>query len=491
MSQLFVCCELGPAKGRVLLGSVSPEEMTVSEIHQFSTLPVQEKNSTQWDITASYRALLDAIHTLGAYEEPLAGISCTSSVGDCLLFDSEGSLMLPAYHHSDPRSETGAERALAAIPWETLYSQTGMQQRRDNALFLLATESAKRLRHTSHILPMADAFNFLLSGVPRVEMSLASTTQFFNPATRTWSEDVVRAAALSAKMLPPLVPAGTDLGPACEEIRREPLFADTRIVASCSDELAATLAGLPLMGGESWAFLRPGAWSLMGIQTPEPVINDAMRELGFNNQVGYGGSVFLYKSSTGLWILDECRRFWDQQDRVLDNDLLLHLAGSAKPFESLIDPSDPRFAEPGDMPLKIQAYCRETDQTVPWKPGPIYRCVLESLALHYRRMLLELERLTGAEVARIYVHEAESHSLLNHFIANALELPVLIVPREAPAIGNLVVQALALGHLKSPDVARDVVSRSFKVESISPRSSLWGAAAERIETIEDALSAEA
>jgi rhamnulokinase len=484
MSQLFVCCELGAANGRVLLGSVSTDEISVSEIYEFPTLPIQEKQSVLWDITHIHKALIDGMSAISAYEEPVVGISCTSAIGDYLLFDSDRSLIAPTYHHSDPRADHGAERTLSALPWESLYQETGMQRRRDNALFALAAESSKRLRHATQLLPFADAFNFLLSGVPRVEMSLAGSTQLFNPTTKTWSDQIIKAAAVQTRLLPSLVPAGTDLGPVIDEIKRDSLFEDAHVVASCSHELAATLAGLPVRTGETWAFLRPGAWTLMGIQTSEPVINDAMRELDFSNQIGYGPSVCLYKNSIGLWILDECRRFWEQQDRVLDNDLLLHLAGSSQPFDSLIDPADPRFAEPGDMPLKIQAYCRETNQPVPRKPGPVYRCVLESLALHYRRMLLELERLTGVEVTRIYVHEAESHSLFNHFIANALELPVVVVSPESTAIGNVAVQAIALGHLKSLDHARDLVRHSFKAETLMPHAANWSLAAERLESIE-------
>jgi rhamnulokinase len=218
----------------------------------------------------------------------------------------------------------------------------------------------------------------------------------------------------------------------------------------------------------------------MGTELAEPMITDMSRTLNFTNEVGYGGSVRFSKQTVGLWILEECRRFWREQDREIDDTLLAHLAGSAPPFESLINPDDTRFAAPGDMPLKIQAFCRETNQPVPRKPGPIIRCVLESLALQYRKILREIEALSGRQIERIYLLKASNHSLLNHFIANALRLPLVIAPAEATAIGNVIVQALALGHIQSLEQAREIVRTSCKTETLLPYATAWDAAYERL-----------
>jgi rhamnulokinase len=172
-------------------------------------------------------------------------------------------------------------------------------------------------------------------------------------------------------------------------------------------------------------------------------------------------------------------RFWKENERDMDIDLLLHLTGPANPFECLIDPTDPRFLDAGDMPLKIQAYCKETDQPIPRKPGSIVRCVLESLALCYRKTVREIEAFTASKISRLYILSGPSNIMLNHFTANALNVPAILASPNAAAIGNVMVQALALGHIKTLEEARDIVRRSFKLEAIIPHANSWDAAYER------------
>jgi rhamnulokinase len=221
----------------------------------------------------------------------------------------------------------------------------------------------------------------------------------------------------------------------------------------------------------------------MGAELAQPIINDVTRTLNFTNEIGYGGSVPFSKPAPGLWILEECRRFWDDKDRQLDGDLLVHLAGSAEPFASLINPADSRFLTPGDMPLKIQAFCRETSQLVPRKPGAIFRCILESLALQYRKTLEEIEVVTGAEIKRLFILSGSTNPLLNHFTASAIQIPVVIAPEGAASIGNVIVQAMALGYIRSLSEARQIVRDSFRLETIVPRPAIWDEAYDRFMTL--------
>jgi sugar (pentulose or hexulose) kinase len=277
------------------------------------------------------------------------------------------------------------------------------------------------------------------------------------------------------------------------------------------------LTGLPFSENERWAFLSPGSFSLMGSPVPEPVLTEAGKELGFRNLLAPGGvgrvsnpshvgrvsnpshQAVVYRQTQGLSILDECQNYWESKNKAIDTELLSHLAGSATPFDCLIDPADPRFATAGDMPLKIQAYCRETNQNVPRKPGPIYRCILESLALMYRKILHEICFLTDTEIESIYVLRGSSLTgmtgchdgvtgckpvprgvpLLNHFAANALQLPIFVTSPDTAAIGNIVAQAVALGHIASLEEARAIVRASTKPESIVPHASIWDTAYDR------------
>ncbi len=486
MNHYYAACELGADRGRICIGTLHQDRLTVSEIRRFDNLPLKDKNFIGWNVPQMYHDVLEGLRSAGGYDEPVDSVSCTSSIADYLLFEEDGTLVTPSYHPDDSRTESGMEKLLAKFPWDAIYEDTGVQRATSSTLFRLSAENPKRLKNVSHLLPMADGFNYLFSGVPRIEKSLASAMQLFNPQTQSWSERLLEAIGLPAKLLPPLVAAGTELGPLRPAVVEDTGLQDARVIASCSHEIAAALTGLPVNNTEKWLVLWAGTNTVMGTQIVEPMIHEASRDMNFTNQPAYGGAISFYKHTVGLRLLEECRRFWEQTDRGLDDDMLGHLAGSAAPFESLIDPTDPRFAEPGEMPLKIQAFCKETGQPIPRKPGPIYRSILESLALLYRKTLQELEYLTGTKFARVYVLGGKTNNLLNHFAANALQLPVTVAPPDATAIGNIIVQAVALKHLASIQEGRDLVRSSFKLETIMPHAAAWNAAFDRFVSLSPA-----
>jgi len=478
MTNLYVACDLGCEVGRVMVGTMHKGTLMVSESHRFDNTPVQAEASLEWNIGQIYQELVEGFRGIGRQEEPVHGISCTSWGADYLLFESNGSLLTPTFHHRDPRTASMVKKVLAKVPWENVYAETGMQQLPGNTLFQLAAET-RRLKRANHLLPVADGFNYLFSGNAQIEESQACATQLFNHVAKAWSEGLLHALHLPEHLLPKVIPAGTKLGPLRSDIANETRLTDAQVIASCSHEIAAALVGLPVSEGEGWGFLWPGQWTRIGSVLEAPFINEVSRELGFSNVLGYGGSVSLYKEAMGFWIFDECKRFWSEADRGLDSEVLMHLAVSAPPFEALIDPSDPRFSTPGDMPLKIQAFCKETNQEVPRKPGPITRCILESLALFYRKTLVEIEYLTGTKIARLFVLGKSSNTLSNNFISNALQVPVVVASADAPALGNILVQALALGHIQSLAEGREMVRRSYKMETIFPYASAWNAAYDR------------
>jgi rhamnulokinase len=461
-----------------MVGTLHKGNLMVSETHRFENVPVQANDSLEWNIGQIYQELVDGFRGIGKQEEPVHGISCTSWGADYLLFESNGSLLTPAFHHRDPRTESVFKKVLSKVPWENVYAETGWQKLPGNTLFQIAAES-RRVKRASRLLSVADGFNYLFSGAARTEESQASATQLFNPVTKAWSEPLLKAIQLSPKLLAEVVPAGTKLGELRADLAAETGLSDAQVIASCSHEIASALIGLPIEEGEGWGFLWPGQWTRIGSVLEAPFINDVSRELGFSNQLGYGGSVPLYKETMGFWIFEECKRFWSEADRALDSEVLMHLAVSAPPFEALIDPSDARFSTPGDMPLKIQAFCKETNQMVPRKPGPITRCILESLALSYRKSLTEIEYVTGTKVGRLFVLGATSNTLSNNFISNALQVPVVVASANATAVGNILVQALALGHIPSLTEGREIVRRCCKMETIFPYASAWNEAYDR------------
>jgi len=483
MTKYYAACDLGAESGRVMVGELSKGKLSLMEVHRFPNVPVKEKTSLYWDIPQLYQELLAGLRKAGGRGDDIAGVSCDSWGVDYMLFAKDGALIPPTYHYRDPRGEAGLKEMLKHVPWETIYAETGIQQMPLNTIFQLAAEDSKRLRSAHCLLSIGDGFNFLLSGVAKMEVSMASTTQLYNPVEKDWSSRLTHALKLPSKLLPPLAPSGTVLGPLLPQIAKETGLEETQVVASCTHDTAAAVAALPATG-EHWAFLSSGTWSLMGIELKEPLITDRARELNFTNEIGYGHSVRLLKNIAGLWLVQECKRYWADREQDLDYGVLTHLAASSPPFESLINPADPRFVTPGDMPEKIAAFCKETRQLVPRKPGQFVRCVLESLALFYRRTLQEIEALTGRKILRLHlVGGGAKNTLLNHFTANALQIPVTIGPSEATSAGNVLVQALALGHLKSLEEARQIVRHSTVCETVHPHAVSWEAAYDRLEKL--------
>jgi len=483
MATYYTACDLGAESGRVMVGTLNKGRLLMSEVHRFPNNPIKDKDSLSWDIPKLFQELLIGLRKAAQRDDPIASVSCDSWALDYMLFESDGSLITPTYHYRDPRSQAGMKEVLGKIPWETIYAETGIQKMSMNTLFQLGAEKSKRLNRAHQLIPVADGFNYLLSGVAKTEVSMASATQLYNPVTKTWSDRLLGAMRLPSKLFPPIVPSGTVIGPLKPEIAQQTGLEDTQVVAACSHDTASAVVGIPA-SGQNWGFLSSGTWSLMGVEIAQPIINDTTRELNLTNEIGYGNSVRLLKNIVGLWIVQECRREWAQKEQELDYEVMTHLAASAPPFESLIDPCDPRFLTPGDMPGKIAAYCKETRQPVPKKPGPVVRCVLESLALLYRKTLKEIEQVTGRKIERLHiVGGGARNTLLNHFTANALQIPIVVGPAEATAAGNVLVQAMALGHVNSLDEARQIVRESMQYQTIQPHAVQWNVAYERLEEL--------
>jgi len=485
MEKLYVACDLGTRVGRIMLGTLHNGTLAMGELRRFTNTPIQEKDSLSWDVAHIHEEILLGLRELGVQEANVHSVSCSAWPSDYLLFASDGSLLAPAFHHGDPRGTEGLKKLQTKVAGGLgfVQAETGSPAVSTSTLAQLAVENSRRLKKAQWLLPIADGFNYLLSGVPAVELSSASATQLLNPVTRQWSDHLIHDLGLRRELLPSIANSGTKLGRLRPDIAQDTKLEEVQVLATCSNQAAAALAGLPVEPGRDWAYLRVGEEAVVGAEIQEPLINEVTRRLKYSNELGFDGVTNFYRRTAGLAILNACKRYWLQQDRELSEDVLMHLATTSAAFESLINPVDPRFAEPEDMPLKIQAFCRETGQEVPRKPGPIIRCVLESLALHYRNLIAEMEVITGRSFARLYLIGSGESSLLNNFMANALQLPVILASPDVGPMGNVVVQSLTSGHIQSLGEGRELIRRSFRTQAIIPHPNSWDSAAERLLTL--------
>lgn len=470
-----LACDLGAESGRLMLGRIERERLSIDEVHRFPNVPLQIDDSLCWDMHALWRELENGLRKAAALKVPIASISADSWGLDYVLLDEWNKIIEPVFHYRDARTAQGVENMTARMDWPALFAETGIQFMPFNTVYQLAAESPDRLKRARKLLLIGDVFNWLLSGVAATEESLASTSAIYDPRTRDWSTKVIEALAVAPGIFTPIIPSGTKLG----HLRVTPGLDDVEVIASCSHDTGAAVAAVPA-GARPWAYISSGTWSLMGVEVTQPVLTDLCRELNFTNEIGHGGTVRLLKNIVGLWTVQECRREWARQGRDYDYATLTKMAGDVPAPGPLINPADPRFVAPGDMPERMAKYCVETGQIPPDGVGETIRCALESLALQYRKTLRELERLTGTRIEQLHVVGGGSQNqLLNQLTANATGIPVIAGPTEATAIGNVLVQAMAMGELDSLRTARELVRRSFEVITFEPREQeRWNGAAE-------------
>ena len=479
----YVACDLGAESGRIMLGTLADHRLTVEEIHRFPNGPVVLGDTLRWDVLRLFDEIKLGLRKVAARGAPAASMSTDAwGVDYVLLRDDEPFLTAP-YHYRDARTDGALERAFARVPAGTIFEETGAQFMAHNTLFQLLVDREHRreiLELSDRFLGIADYFNYLFSGVARAEESYASTTQLWNPRQRAWSRSLIDDFGLPARIFPEVVPSGTVLGPMTARAAAEVGLPGIQVIASCSHDTGAAVAAVPAEGG-AWAYLSSGTWSLIGIELPEPLITKKVRALNITNEIGYGHSIRFLKITIGLWIVQECRRAWAQAGEDYSYARLAEMADQGGPSKSLIDPTAPQFAKPGEMPRKVADYCRQTGQPVPRTAGETVRCAFESLALLYRLRLEELTDATGRKIDRLHVVGGGSQgALLSQLTANAMGLPVLCGPVEATAIGNLLVQAMALGHLRSHTELRRVVRESFPIVTYQPRDEeLWRPAYDR------------
>ena len=335
----------------------------------------------------------------------------------------------------------------------------------------------------SDLLFMPDLFNYLFTGRKASEFTMATTSQILDPRTRAWNPGLFQAMGLSRKILQDILEPGTVLGPLHPGLEKETGLKGVPVVATASHDTGAAVAAVPAAGAD-WAYISSGTWSLLGVEEKSPILTKEALERNFTNEGGVGGTIRFLKNVTGLWLVQQCRKAWEST-RTMGYEELTKLAGEAPPFQALIDPDDPAFLNPPDMPEAIRAYCRKTGQKPPATEASFIRAILESLALKYRLLIEQMEGIVGHPVERIHVIGGGSRNkLLCRFTADATGRPVSAGPAEATAIGNILVQALARKEVGSHEALRTIVRDSFEPAAYEPRGDkAWREAFDRFRTI--------
>ena len=471
----MLALDLGAESGRAILGRFDGERIQLSEIHRFPNLPVRLPGGLHWDILRLWSEVRTGIALASRDHAPdLSSIGIDTWAVDFGLLDRQGNLLSNPLHYRDSRTDGMLDEAFRRVPRAEIYEQTGIQFLQINSLYQLlamAAGDSPILDIAETFLTIPDLLNYWLTGRKVSEFSNATTTQCYNPRQGNWAAEMLHRLDIPTHVFPPITPPGTGLGPllstVADEVGLKPGTGPAVIAPACHDTGSAVVA-VPAAAPD-FAWISSGTWSVVGAEVPEPVINQQSLHYNFTNEGGVFDTFRFSRNVMGLWLVQECRRAWALQGETHSYDELTEMAAQAEPFHCIVDPDHGEFFKPGDMPTRIRRFCRTTGQPVPESKGAILRCALEGIALKYRWVLERLEEMLGHHLEPIYiVGGGTQNELLSQFTADATDRKVITGPVEATAVGNILMQMIALGQISTLAQARQIVRRSFTLSPFEP-----------------------
>ena len=466
----FLAFDFGAESGRAILGTLNKGKLTLEEKHRFPN-PTGKMNGTlHWDLLGQWEQIKQGLKNVKGVKLESIGVD-TWGV-DFGLLDKQGNVLGLPVMYRDLRTEGMMEAAFKKMSRKDIFEHTGIQFMSINSLYQvmsLVKSKSVLLENADKLLFMPDLFNYLLTGEKKSEFSIASTSQMYDPRKRAWATPVLDALGIPKKILPEVVPSGTVIGKLLKDVADECGIDVAPVIAPGGHDTASAVASVPSESGK-WCYISSGTWSLMGVELDEALINEKILKYNYTNEGGVGGKIRFLKNIMGLWLVQECRRHFVKTGHDHSYADLTRMAGSSKAFAHIIDPDHAPFASPGDMPTKIEEYCKKTKQKSPGTRGAYVRAALDSLALKYRATLEGLEDILGYKVDVIHIVGGGcQNELLNQLTADVCGKPVVAGPIEATAIGNILTQAIGTGAVKDLAEAREIVRNSFPVKRYEPK----------------------
>lgn len=467
----FLALDLGASSGRAILGNLSGGKISLEEIHRFENKMVQIHDHHYWNIYSLYQEMITGLQKAGEAETVPESLGIDTWGVDFALFDRNGNLLSTPYAYRDQRNATAMEDVLKIVPKDKISELTGIAFWPFNSLYQLYAwrrDQPQVLDTADFLLFMPDIFNYFLTGIKNCDYTFASTSQILNPYTRQWEYSLCDKLNLPKNILPEISDPGKIIGKLSQEVVKMTRIKEMSVVGVGSHDTASAVVSVPAEGDE-FAYISSGTWSLMGIESDQPVISDKTLAYNLTNEGGVGQKIRLLKNIMGLWLLQECKRIWAAAGNDYSFPELVKMAEAAKPFRTILEPDYMEFYNPPDMLLAIVDFCKRTSQPPPENTGQFVRAILEGLAFKYRMVLDQLREVSGKKLEKLHIiGGGAQNELLSQFSANATGIPVITGPSEATAVGNLMVQAMAMGHVKDLNEIRAVIRNSFDLKTFMP-----------------------
>ncbi len=475
--------DLGATSGRSILATIENGKIKIKELTRFSGRVLHLHGKYYWSVYALYGALKEGLRAAANENVKIESLGIDTWGVDFAYLGEDGTFMGQPRTYRDPYTNGIPEEVFKIVPKKEVYDLTGIQIMNFNSLYQLFAakkENSSAYHAASEALFMPDALSYLLSGKKVCEYTIASTSQILNPRTKRMESGLLEKLGLK-NLFPDIVMPGTVIGTLNADIEKDTGLKNVKVIAIAGHDTASAIVSIPAEN-RNFAYLSSGTWSLMGIEVLEPIITEESFQMNFTNEGGVEGTTRFLKNITGMWLLEQCRAEWAKAGKEYTYPEIITMAESATPFRSLVDSDHPSLANPVNMPEAIQNYCKSTNQPIPESEGEFVRCIFESLALKYRFVLEKLMKISPFPIEKLHVIGGGSQNkLLNQWTANSIGIPVVAGPAEATAIGNVMMQAKALGLVRNLSEIRKIVRDSVSPEVFFPQDKqTWEIAYSRI-----------
>ncbi len=472
----YIAVDLGATSGRTILGCLDSDgRLTTEEVTRFPNQMLDINGHLYWNIYSLYGNIVEGLRQVAARGVKPESMGIDTWGVDVVCVGPDRKVMGVPNAYRDIDTIGSGERFFKEVmSADELYKTTGIQHLDFNTVFqLYQHHNDWDFQHAGTILFMPDALSYMLTGKKVTEYTIASTGAILDPATRRVDEALVKRVGVDPSKFAPVVEPGTVIGTLLPAIGKLTGLGELPVVAVAGHDTASAIAPIPAKT-DRFAYLSSGTWSLMGVETQGPVVNETTAAENITNEGGVFGTIRLLKNITGMWVVEECLKQWKREGVSYTYPEMVKLAEEAEPFRSFIDTDAPCFVAPANMPEAIADYCRQSGQPVPETHGQFVRMIFESLAMKYRKVLALLAKAGDCKIDVLHVIGGGSrNALLNGFIADAIALPVIAGPAEASAIGNIMMQ---VGHGSLQQLRDMVIPNVETVEYLPSDTAAWDAA---------------
>lgn len=488
----YLAVDMGASSGRLLIGHFDGERVELEEVHRYMNGPVEMSGSYYWNLLGLWSEVRNGLRLSGEkFGATVESVGVDTWGVDYAYLDKNGKLLGNPYCYRDPRTDGVMEKSFETVPREEIFAESGLQFMQINTLYQLIADKLSgsvAQANAERFMMIPDIFHWLLSGEISNEFTDATTTQCFDPVKQDWAKGLLEKFGIPTHIFKPVTQPGTVLGNLRTALAEDSGLKGMKVVLPGSHDTASAVMAVPTaspVGSTDWAYVSLGTWALMGIESPKPVVNDVVSGFNFTNEGGVGGTTRILKNICGMWLLQECRRVWNQKGRNLDWEGMDAMTRKAPALTGFIDPDHRDFLAPTDMPEAIRRFMERTGQPVPQDDGTVLRAALESIAMKFRQVLGMCEKISGGKIETLHiVGGGIRNKLLCQAAADATGCHVVTGPIEATAIGNVMMQAVASGDVSGISEARAVIRNSFEVTEYQPReTAAWDDAYVRFEKI--------